>query len=505
MRKNTFKTILFSALALTVLTTACSSNSSKDPEATANGSGKSSANLKPVNLVMAYPTVTEQKDLELVQNALSKITKEKINATVKLVPIGFGAYSQQKTLMLSSSEQVDLMISGLGTHNQDVAKGLYVELDSILEKTGKGIKDAFDKTIGSDYLNAVKVNNKIYGIPIIKNVAQDYTIAMRKDLVEKYKIDTSKIKTLDDLDPIFKVIKENEPNVTPIAKSGSSILTVLNGINGELLGDGAGLSTKDAGLKVVNWFETEENAYLLNTVRRWYQAGYIDKDSATSTETGFNLMKAGKVFSYPNLVDPWFTSDSSTGKETVLVHLKAAPVATSSLNSFMWSITKNTVDEERAMKLLELMYTDKDVVNLLDYGIEGKHYVKVSDNIIDFPEGVDASNSTYFPAQVWMFGNSFLSYLRKGDAPDMWKNAAEISNKAVKSRILGFSFDVEPVRTEVAAVSNVLSQFQVALETGMIDPASKLPEMNKQLKAAGIEKINAEKQKQLDAWAANKK
>lgn len=87
----------------------------------------------------------------------------------------------------------------------------------------------------------------------------------------------------------------------------------------------------------------------------------------------------------------------------------------------------------------------------------------------------------------------------------MWKNAAEISNKAVKSRILGFSFDVEPVRTEVAAVSNVLSQFQVALETGMIDPASKLPEMNKQLKAAGIEKINAEKQKQLDAWAANKK
>ncbi|WP_141502976.1 ABC transporter substrate-binding protein [Paenibacillus luteus] len=506
MRKNALKTVLFAIMALTlVITAACNNGKSGNSDTTSNESGETSSDLKPVNLVVAFPMVTDQKDMELVQNEISKITKEKINATVKLVPIGFGAYSQQKTLMLSSNEQVDLMISGLGTHSQDVAKGLYVELDDLLEKKGKGIKDAFETTIGSDILNAVKIKGKTYGIPVIRNMAQDISILMRKDLVEKYKIDASKIKTLDDLDPIFKIIKENEPNITPIAKSSNSILTVLNGINGELLGDGTGLSNKDPGLKVVNWFETEENAYLLNTVRRWYQAGYIDKDSATSTETGFHLMKAGKAFSYPNLIDPWFNEDSSTGRETVVVHLKSAPIATSSINSFMWSMAKNTVNQERAMMLLELMYTDKDVVNLLNYGIEGKHYVKVSDDIIDFPEGVNASNSSYFPAQVWMFGNSLLSYHLKGEDPEVHVKAAAATKNALKSKVLGFNFDSEPVRTEIAAVTNVMNQYQVALETGMIDPATKVPDFNKQLKAAGMDKIIAEKQKQLDAWAVSNK
>ena len=36
-------------------------------------------------------------------------------------------------------------------------------------------------------------------------------------------------------------------------------------------------------------------------------------------------------------------------------------------------------------------------MNLLTWGIEGEHYVKVegSDNVITFPEGVDGSNSPY--------------------------------------------------------------------------------------------------------------
>jgi len=500
------KTTALATLTLTLLVTGCGSNTNEPPTTpTNNESVTSNSELKPVNLVVAYPTVQDQQDLLLVQDELSKITKEKINATVKLLPIGFGAYSQQKTLMLSANDQVDLMISGLGTISQDVAKGLYLELDDLLESKGPGIKEAFDSSIGADYLDAVKIEGKIYGIPVIRNVAQDYTIAMRKDLVEKYDIDISKIKTLDDLDPVFQVIKENEPDVTPIAKSNTSVLSVLSGINAEQLGDGTSLSTQDSGFKVVNWFETEENAYLLNIARRWYQAGYIDKDSALSTETGFNLMKAGKVFSYPNLVDPWFTEDSSTGRETVLVHLKAAPVGTSSLNSFMWSIAKNTVEEERAMMLLELLYTDKDVVNLFNFGIEGKHYVKVSDDIIDFPEGVNATNSTYYPAQIWMFGNSLLTYHFKGEDPEVHQKSIEASKNAVKSRILGFNFVSDPVKTEIAAVTNVLNQYQVALETGMVDPATKVPELNKQLKAAGIEKIIAEKQKQLDAWTTSNK
>jgi putative aldouronate transport system substrate-binding protein len=44
--------------------------------------------------------------MSLVQEALNKITQEKINATVKLVPIGFTDWKQQINLMFSSSEKL---------------------------------------------------------------------------------------------------------------------------------------------------------------------------------------------------------------------------------------------------------------------------------------------------------------------------------------------------------------------------------------------------------------
>jgi putative aldouronate transport system substrate-binding protein len=83
---------------------------------------------------------------------------------------------------------------------------------------------------------------------------------------------------------------------------------------------------------------------------------------------------------------------------------------------------------------------------------------------------------------------------------EAWNLAAEVSPA------MGFSFDQDPVRTEVAAVQNVVSQYRKSLENGASDPAVVLGEYQAKLKAAGLEKIIAEKQRQLDIWVAiNKK
>ena len=100
-----------------------------------------------------------------------------------------------------------------------------------------------------------------------------------------------------------------------------------------------------------------------------------------------------------------------------------------------------------------------------------------------------------------MLGNQFLSYIWNGDDPKLWEKMNAFNKSAVMSKALGFSFNAEPVKTEVAAVTNVQNQYKVGLETGTLDPEVKLPEFVKALKAAGIEKIIAEKQKQLDEWA----
>lgn len=511
--RNAAKSILLLALAFTMLIAACSNggsngksstNAGNDGKASEGQSSNANNELKPVELVMVFPVGGEPKDMKLVSDEINKMTKEKINATVKLVPIGFGAWSQQKTLMMSGNEQVDLILSGLGTYSQDVAKGQFLELDEYLAEQGQGVTEALD-SLDPAFLNATRIDGKIYAVPSIRDLAADYGITMRKDLVDKYNIDTTAIKSLDDLDAVFKIIKDNEPGLIPTVKYGTSILDIYVGSFFDTLGDGFGvLPGHDNGLKVVNMYETPEYAEMLNTVRRWNQAGYIAKDAATSTETQYNLVKSGKAFSFISHMKPGIETQESrtTGKEMVSIHFRPAVTATSNITSIMWSIARSSKDPERAMMLLNMLYTDKDFINLFDYGIEGKHYVKVSDNVIDYPQGVDATNSGYNLQMGWMFGNQSLSHIWNGDDPELWNQLAEFNKNAIKSKALGFTFNADSVKTEIAAVTNVQNQYKIALETGTVDPVSKLPEFIKQLKTAGIDKIVAEKQKQLDAWAA---
>ncbi|MEV5025227.1 ABC transporter substrate-binding protein [Paenibacillus sp. LPE1-1-1.1] len=516
MKKNKYaaKMFLLLALAMTMLIGACSNGGSNAASSGNNGavsegeSGSAGGELKPVELVMVFPAGGEPKDMKLISEAINKLTKEKINATVKLIPIGFGAWTQQKTLMMSGNEQVDLIVSGLGTYSQDVAKGQFLELDGYLAEQGQGVTEALD-SLDPAFLNATRIDGKIYAVPSIRDLAADYGITMRKDLVDKYDIDTAAIKSLDDLDAVFKTIKDNEPGIIPTVKYGISILDIFVGSFFDTLGDGFGvLPGHDNSLKVVNMYETPEYAEMLNTVRRWYEAGYIAKDAATSTETQYNLVKSGKAFSFISHMKPGIETQESrtTGKEMVSVHFRPAVTATSNITSIMWSVARNSKDPERAMMLLNMMYTDKDFINLLDYGIEEKHYVKVSDNVIDYPQGVDATNSGYNLQMGWMFGNQSLSHIWNGDDPELWNQLADFNRNAIKSKALGFTFNADAVKTEIAAVTNVQNQYKIALETGTVDPAAKLPEFIKQQKTAGIDKIIAEKQKQLDEWAAaNKK
>ena len=55
---------------------------------------------------------------------------------------------------------------------------------------------------------------------------------------------------------------------------------------------------------------------------------------------------------------------------------------------------------------------------------------------------------------------------------------------------------------QVTACQNVSSAYRTALIWGSIDPEENLPKYIEELKAAGIDEIIAEKQKQLDAFLA---
>ena len=71
---------------------------------------------------------------------------------------------------------------------------------------------------------------------------------------------------------------------------------------------------------------------------------------------------------------------------------------------------------------------------------------------------------------------------------------------AKKSPVFGFSVDITNIKTQTAAISNVIAQYEGGLLTGELDPEVYIPKLLEELEAAGMSDIVTEAQSQLDAW-----
>ncbi|RCX09913.1 putative aldouronate transport system substrate-binding protein [Anaerobacterium chartisolvens] len=499
-------------MAILMVFSACGSGGSNSKEAdsseatasTANAAEKTKAETQgpPVDLTMAFlVTGSIPADLQLVEDEVNKIVTPAINAKIKLMPLNFGAAMQQYNLMLSSGEKLDLMITFPTTYTSLVGQGRIQEIGPLLDEYGQGVKDAL-----GNYLKGSMVNGKIYGVRPISEIGGNGGFVVRKDIVDKYGIDLSGIKTFSDIGNVLKAIKDKEPNAYPlgISSQGMSILQVEASFKYDTLSDSFGvLMDYGQDLKVVNYFESQEYKDKLKLMRDWYQKGYIMQSIATSKEDQHTLIKTGKVYSYISPSKPGIaTQESAQNGYDCYVQEYSKPFAsTFNVSLWQWVVPVSCKTPDKAVQMLNLMYTNADLENLLAWGIEGKHYEKKSDGTIGFPSGVTDKTSGYFTNQPWMFGNEFLTHVWTGNPADIWEQTKKFNESAVISKAMGFAFDSTSVKSEVVALNNIWQQYRMGLENGAVDPEKIYPQFISKLKAAGIEKVIAEKQKQLDAWA----
>ena len=65
---------------------------------------------------------------------------------------------------------------------------------------------------------------------------------------------------------------------------------------------------------------------------------------------------------------------------------------------------------------------------------------------------------------------------------------------------LGFVFDSTNVANEIAACKSAVQTYYKQLFTGSVDPDPTIKKMEAELKAAGVDTVIAEMQKQFDEW-----
>lgn len=481
---------LASVTALSLVLSAC--GGSGNNEASNGGSSE-----KPVNLIW-YTIGTPQKDVDKVMQEVSKYTKEKINATVTMKMIDWGDYPQKMQVLVSSGEPMDILFTAAGgfDYAQNARKGAFLQIDDLLDKYGQGIKDAIDPS----FLSGSKVDGHNYGIPANKELPQQWVWRFNQNLVEKYGLDTSNVQTLDSLEPLLKTIKEKDPSITPFSMDKTYVPYVPYDYLMTNLPMAVKLDTKD--YKIVDILETGEMKQALETMHKYYKAGYIAPEAATTSSTT-DATTSGKWLldlaqTQPLADNLWSASYGYPVKSTPA---SDAIITNSSVQGSIMAVSANSEHPEKAMEFLNLLNTDPVLRNMVDSGIEGTHYEKTGDNRMkNLPESKNYDMPSY------SLGNNMLLYLNENDPDDKWDQFKKFNATGVASPILGFNFDGTKVATELAAVQNVKEQFWASLMTGTVDPDTFLPKAIDAFKKAGLDKVIAEAQSQLDAWvAANKK
>lgn len=445
-------------------------------------------NEKAVELVY-YTIGTPPADLDMVTQELSRMTRDKINVSVKLIFVDWGDYDSKITAVINSGGNYD--IAFMSDYLGNAKRGAYQELDYLLEKHGQGILKAIDPL----FWEGVRVDGKIYGIPTNKEIATPQWWMYPRELVEKYNIDIKEIKSLQELEPWFEKLKELEPEWLLMDLDQDSHFYwgyeyLLNDVP-------AVIRLVDEEPVVRNLYEEESVIETLHTLRRYFKAGYINQDAAIKPPSG--LIRDDKVFWKQAQGGPYADViwSKDRGYPIVAVQAEDAIVTTESTRGAIVTVSAFSKNKEKAVQFLNLVNTDPDIRNTLGYGIEGVHYevVKGAVEKVRFLE----ANSRYVVPN-YSLGNRFIMYPTIDDPDDLWEEYQAFNDAAVKSPLLGFVPDIEPIKNEIAAVANVTKEFRPALMTGSVEIEENLEKFNIRLKEAGLERIIRELQAQLDEW-----
>lgn len=502
MKKRILAAML--TLSMVVSMTACGNSEAGGSKDSAKNNGNGD---EPYTVTMVLNGST-QPDEERIEQKINEILEPELNANLDIVVLPWASASQQLQLMLSGDEKIDVFYTQATNAVQYMNAGQIIDMSELIDKYGINIKQIY----GEDIAKINQIEGFVYGVPNQIERGSIPAVFMRKDLVEKYNIDTTQIKEPKDLESVFETVKAGEPDMTMLYSINDGDTPVTRLFRGDNLSDNNYLGVlmdQTNSTKLENFFATDWFKDTTTMLYNWYQKGYISQDAGTNTENWRTVCKAGNLFSLFFAYHPGtpVEFESSTGYDFEIVPFYNEPIInSSSYNGVTFSIAQNSENPEKTMEVLDYIYGSSEIMNLLNWGEQDKDYViEDADNgIINFPEGITSDNAGYNLNLGWELPNQFIAYKWTGSDPQLWEKMEEFNSSAKSSKAVGFLFDSSNYSSEIAALSNIVKQYSGALYSGSGDPDELIPELLEALDDAGINEVIQAKQEQLDAFLAAK-
>lgn len=512
------KKILALLLCIMLLLTGCgTAGGGAGSSPAADGSSAGGAQADPggeveeiVFATWTINTLPSDEAIQSVEDEINKITEDAIGVKVDYKVFPLGEFQQKVALELQSGGTIDVF-SCRSNFQSNVVDGMCYDITELVDTY---CKDA-QEILPADWWDCAKFRGRLYGVPAYTPKALGVNIVWRSDIAEELKLDMSGVNTVEDLTEIFARVKEAHPEMYPLIGGNggfgglTSMTYAIPGV--DTMGDSgsspAGVLVGDSDT-VVNLFETEEYRQQMMLVRSWYEKGYIMQDLATTTLTNIELLSSGNAFCNITLqgggADYIATNAAGqTSQPLASKYIGACTMNTVNAMAQGMCVASTSKVPEASLKFMNLMFTNADLANLIQWGIEGRDYVVNEDGTVQPPEGFDSSSVPY-PGGYFNMLNMYcgLEYPAAGTPQESINFGVDNIFKAERVRSFGFVFDTSSVTSQYAAVSNVIMQYYAGLDCGSVDLETTIPAFNQALKEAGIDDIIAEKQRQYDEWKA---
>ena len=456
----------------------------------------------PTKLVMMNITNQLHPDHDMVWDKINEILIDKLNVTVEYKFMTWAEQAQKYPLIVQSGEQIDMLYCMAGNDRTYGEKGAFTDLTELAPEYAPNLYGA----LSEDQIKAVTRNGKIYILPPNYAVAAVNGVAVRGDLMDKYGI--KDIATHDDFIEYMTTVYANEKDFTLFSEGTTGyILTTYSewqpvpGCTLAVFDSSEGADYTD--IKFV--WENEKHIETYKANEKLYNSGVMPKDalmSSANSKDGFieGTLPAAAL-NITNFAAAWQEiqeKHADWDPRFYWFDKEATHVISPVSNG--WAIPATSKYPELALQVLDLLAMDEELHNLVNYGIEGVHYV-VKDGQIALPDGVETSTySTYGTIHQ----NKDYRMNNAGYLPDYDERVAEFIETGHITPFSGFNIDTTPIATELANMQEIWKQYSKSLAYGVLPVDETLEEIAKLMKAAGCEKVHDEITKQLAAFLADK-
>ncbi|MDR0641754.1 MAG: extracellular solute-binding protein [Treponema sp.] len=452
---------------------------------------------------------------DVITEANEKYFKPILNTTVEMQFLAWSDYEIKYPLILAGGDEVDIIYtSSWAFYDQESIKGSFLELTD--DFIAKWMPVTEKEQPVASWLN-VKIDGKIYCVPKMHQNPTVKAWAIRRDLREKYGL--PRLTDWDSLENYLVTIAKKESGIRAYAAAGenSELQDSYLGYK-RILGTNYPVFFAWQGDEV--WREPVPEELTFRYVTEWYtdfalkMAEFASKgvwsknvmNNTIPTRDAFLLGSSASLFWMADVTFALGKTLEDSGLGTVeyynITTDPDAPFGRPPLNGDCWAIAASSKNRERSALVIDLMKNNASLRNLLQGGIEGRHYMaQDNDRFTPGPEAED------YPFNCWAWALNHPETLKAAIDPGMHDDQKAIianieSRDMIDTYVSLFRFDIVPVATEWAVISSLIEEYTASFECGIFgdQTKTKLEEFHAKLEAAGLDKLTDEFRGQYAAY-----